>query len=218
MPEENATPAPGATGNAAPGAQPPAQTPGESTATNPPIQSAPLQTQPQPPPESAGSFKTVAEAEAEIKRLRTESAANRTRAKALADRLAAHNIPVDENSETARLSAELAQIRTQQEQAQAQLQQERINRAVTSAASGAYLLYPDMFLAAYGGQIKLDKKTGEPENLKDLIADARKKYPRIFNVPSADGGAHNQNGSGQVEAYGPSRLRQAYANSTHKQE
>jgi hypothetical protein len=219
MAENSNSPAPGAPASEAPGAQPPAVTPGESNATNPPIQSAPPQTQaPQAPPEPAGSFKTVAEAEAEIKRLRTESAASRTRANALAARLTAHNIPVDENSETARLSAELAQIRQQQEQSQAQLQQERINRAVTSAASGAYLLYPDMFLAAYGAQIKLDKKTGEPENLKDLISEARKKYPRIFNVPSADGGAHNQNGSGNVEAYGPSRLRQAYANSSHKQE
>lgn len=220
MAEETANPAPGATGNAAPGAQPPAQTPGESNATNPPAQPAPLQTQaPQAPPEApAGSFKTVAEAEAEIRRLRTENAANRTRAKALADRLVAHNIPVDENSETARLSAELAQIRQAQEQSQAQLQQERINRAVTSAATGAYLLYPDMFLAAYGAQIKLDEKTGEPKNLKELITDARKKYPRIFNVPSADGAAHNLTGSGNVEAYGPARLRQAYANSSHKQE
>jgi TolA-binding protein len=217
MSEENTNPAPGATGDVAPGAQPPAPTPGESNATNPPAGPAQSQTQSQVPPEApAGSFKTVAEAEAEIKRLRTENAANRTRAKALADRLSAHNIPVDENSETARLSAELAQIRQQQEQSQAQLQQERINRAVTSAATGAYLLYPDMFLAAYGEQIKLDKKTGEPENLKELIADARKKYPRIFNVPSADGGAHNQNGSPNVETFGPSRLRQAYANSSNK--
>jgi hypothetical protein len=214
---ENANPAPGATGDAAPGAQPPAQTPGESNATNPPAQPAQPQTPAQPPAETKpGLYATVSEAQAEINRLRQENAQRRNREKALADRLAAHNIPVDENSETARLSAELAQIRQQQEQAQAQLQQERINRAVTSAASGAYLLYPDMFLAAYGAQIKLDKKTGEPENLKDLLADARKKYPRIFNVPSADGGAHNLNGSGNVETYGPSRLRQAYADSNPK--
>lgn len=213
--DTTANPAPGATGDAAPGAQPPAQIPGGSNATNPPAQPAP---QPQPQaPDRPGSFASVAEAQAEINRLRSENAQRRNREKALADRLAAHNIPADENSETARLSAELAQIRQQQEQAQAQLQQERISRAVTSAASGAYLLYPDLFMAAYGAQVKIDKKTGEPENLKELLTDARKKYPRLFNVPSADGGARSQDGSHTADVYGPSRLRLAYANNKQQE-
>lgn len=213
--DTTANPAPGATGDAAPGAQPPAQTPGESNATNPPAHPAP---QPQAQaPDKPGSFASVAEAQAEINRLRSENAQRRNREKALADRLAAHNIPLDENSETARLSAELAQIRQQQEQAQAQLQQERISRAVTSAASGAYLLYPDLFMAAYGTQVKIDKKTGEPENLKELLTDARKKYPRLFNVPSADGGARSQDGSHTADVYGPSRLRLAYANNKQQE-
>lgn len=212
---ENTNPAPGATGDVAPGAQPPAQTPGESNATNPPVQ--PAQTPQTQAPDRPGSFASVAEAQAEINRLRSENAQRRNREKALADRLAAHNIPADENSETARLSAELAQIRQQQEQAQAQLQQERISRAVTSAASGAYLLYPDLFMAAYGAQVKIDKKTGEPENLKELLTDARKKYPRLFNVPSADGGARSQDGSHTADVYGPSRLRLAYANNKQQE-
>lgn len=215
--DTTANPAPGATGDAAPGAQPPAQTPGESNATNPPAQPAQIP-QPQVPAETRpGSFATVAEAQAEITRLRSENAQRRNREKALADRLAAHNIPLDENSETARLSSELAQIRQQQEQAQAQLQQERISRAVTTAASGAYLLYPDLFMAAYGAQVKIDKKTGEPENLKELLTDARKKYPRLFNVPSADGGARSAGSDQNEHVYGPARLRMAYANNT-KQE
>lgn len=202
--------------NSAPGAQPPAQTPGESNATNPPAQPAqPITTQ--APADKPGSFASVAEAQAEINRLRQENAQRRNREKALADRLAAHNIPLDENSETARLSNELAQIRQQQEQSQAQLQQERISRAVTNAASGAYLLYPDLFMAAYGSQVKIDKKTGEPENLKELLTDARKKYPRLFNVPSADGGARSQDGSHTADVYGPSRLRLAYANNKQEQ-
>lgn len=134
--------------------------------------------------QSNSKYTTVADAEAEIARqereiarLRRENAKTRVEAK----------------GETAeqQLTREIEEARQAEAQAKADLQRERMTTRLTDAARDAYVAYPALFAAYYAGQVKYNDK-GEPENVSDLLAHARKHFAGIFNVPKADGGTQGE--------------------------
>lgn len=147
---------------------------------------------------------TLDSAVAEIRKLRTENAQRRVTEQQNEQRR-------QSESEHDKLQRQIREATTAREAAERTLATERQTRAIEAAAVGAFVLYPDLFALKYQGVLQTNDK-GEFTNLKDVLAHARTAYPKLFSVPSADGGAQSD-ATPTDPGPGVARMRQAYAHS-----
>lgn len=86
--------------------------------------------------------------------------------------------------------SEQEKLKTRADRAEAALQQARAKDALTEAAAQAKARTPAKIFRLFKDEIKFDDK-GEPTNVADLIAQAKKDFPEEFTPArgSVDGGA-----------------------------
>ncbi len=150
-------------------------------------------------------------AKALIDKLRKESAAEAKARKAAEAKAKA--LETAQMTEAEKATARLKELEAEKATWEQSRRQDRLDRAVALAAARAGASGDDVDLVSawIGRQTVTFSDAGEPENVDDLVKEAKGKFPALFGGTqggqpprggTADAGKTTQNGRGKVDNFG----------------